>query len=114
MKINFVKTIIAMSISLLIAYALFSFNDIENRILLSVGGFLFLAVTLVVTIGTSFERPRTSTNIKAASGVFFVIGFIENLMFTFISFSIPTYIITSGLLLLIFILITYSLYRANE
>ncbi len=114
MKINFVKTIIAICFSLLIAYGLFSFHGSENRILLSVGSFLFLAITLIVTIGTSFERPRTATNVKAVSGIFFTIGLIENLIFTFISFSIPSYVITNALLILLFILITYSINGKNE
>ncbi len=37
MKINFVQTIIAIAVSLLIAYGLYSFHDSENKILLSVG-----------------------------------------------------------------------------
>ena len=55
MKINFVQTIIAIAVSLLIAYGLYSFHDSENKILLSAGSFVFLATTLVLTIGTSFQ-----------------------------------------------------------
>lgn len=114
MKINFVQTIIAIAVSLLIAYGLYSFHDSENKILLSAGSFLFLATTLVLTIGTSFQLPRTTTNVRVVSGIFFAVALISNLIFTFISFSIPSYVITNGILLLVFILIAYSINKAKQ
>lgn len=114
MKINFVQTIIAIAVSLLIAYGLYSFHDSENKILLSVGSFVFLAPTLVLTIGTSFEFSRTTTNIRVVSGIFFAVALISNLVFTFLNFSVPIYVITNGILLLVFILITYSINKAKQ
>jgi hypothetical protein len=114
MKINFVQTIIAIAISLLIAYGLYSFHDSENKILLSTGSFVFLTSALVMTIGTSFELPRTTINVKVVSGIFFAIALFSNLIFTFIRFSIPSYVIINGTLLLIFILIAYSIHKAKQ
>ena len=102
MKVNFVQTIIAIAVSLLIAYGLYSFHDSENKILLSSGSFVFLMVTLIFAIGTSFELPRTTTNVRVVSGIFFAIALISNLIFTFINFSIPSYVIINGILLLVF------------
>ena len=114
MKINFVQTIIAIAVSLLIAYGLYSFHSSENKILLSAGSFVFLATALVMTIGASFELPRTTTNIRVVSGIFFVIALISNLIFTFINFSVPSYVIINGILLLVFILIAYSINKAKQ
>ena len=114
MKINFVQTIIAIAMSLLISYGLYSFHDSENKLLLSAGGFVFLATTLLLTIGTSFEFPRTTTNIRVVSGIFFAVALISNLIFTFIAFSVPSYGITNGILLLVFILIAYSINKAKQ
>lgn len=114
MKINFVQTIIAIAVSLLIAYGLYSFHDSENKILLSTGSFLFLATALVMTIGASFAPPRTTTNIRVVSGIFFTIALISNLIFTFINFSVPSYIIINGILLLVFTLIVYSINKAKQ
>lgn len=114
MKINFVQTIIAIAVSLLIAYGLYSFHDSENKILLSAGSFLFLATTLVLTIGTSFQLPRTTTNVRVVSGIFFAVALISNLIFSFLTFSVPSYVITNGILLLVFILIAYSINRAKQ
>ena len=114
MKINFVQTIIAIALSLLISYGLYSFHNSENKMLLSAGSFVFLAATLVMTIGTSFEFPRTTTNVKVVSGIFFAVALISNLIFTFIKFSVPRYVIINGILLLVFILIAYSINRAKQ
>jgi len=114
MKVNFVQTIIAIAVSLLIAYGLYSFHDSENKILLSAGSFVFLALTLILTIGTSFELPRTTTNVRVVSGIFFVIALISNLVFTFLKFSVPSYVIINGILLLVFILIAYSINTAKQ
>ena len=113
MKINFVQTIIAIALSLLISYGLYSFHDSENKMLLSAGSFLFLALTLIITIGASFELPRTTTNVKVVSGIFFAVALISNLIFTFIKFSVPSYVIINGILLLVFILIAYSINRVK-
>jgi len=114
MKINLVQTIIAIAVSLLIAYGLYNFHDSENKILLSAGSFVFLATALVMTVGASFELPRTTTNIRVVSGIFFAVALISNLIFMFLSFSQPSYIITNGILLLIYVLITYSINRAKQ
>lgn len=114
MKLNVVQTIIAIAISGLISYGLYSFHDSENKIVLSLGSFVFLATTLVIAIGVNFEQPRTTTNIRVVSGIFFTIALISNLLFSFFTFSTPSYIITNGILLLIFVLTAYSINKANQ
>jgi hypothetical protein len=113
MKINFVQTLIAIAISLFIAYGLYSFNDSENKILLSTGSFVFLATALVMSIGVSFNLPRTTTNIRVVSGIFFAIALLSNLIFSFINFSVPSYVIINGILFSVFILIAYSINTAK-
>ncbi|MEJ6736431.1 MAG: hypothetical protein QNK84_05295 [Flavobacteriales bacterium] len=114
MKLNFVQTIIAIVLSILIAYGLYSFHASENKMLLSLGSFIFLATTLIITIGVNFEQSRTTTNVRVVSGIFFIIAFASNLIFSFFTFSPPSYIITNGILLLIFILISYSINKAKQ
>ncbi len=114
MKINFVQTSIAIVGSLLIAYGFYSFHDSENKLLLSLGSFVFLAITLVITIGVNYEQSRTTTNVRVVSGIFFIVALASSLIFSFLKFSTPTYIITNGILLLIFILIVYSINKAKQ
>jgi hypothetical protein len=114
MKVNFIKSIIAIAVSGLIAYGFYSFHDSENKLLLSVGSFLFVAITLLLTIGISFDLPRTSTNVRTVSAIFFLVALTSNIIFSFVSFSVPLYIIANGILILLYTLITYSIANAKQ
>jgi len=114
MKINFIPTFISLLISALISYGLSVIHVLETNFLLSLGSFIFLGTTLVITIGVNFEQSRTTTNLRVVSGIFFGVGLITNLIFSFFKFSIPSYVITNGILLLIFVLIVYSINKAKQ
>lgn len=114
MKINFVQTIIAIVLSALIAYGLYNFHNGENKMLLSAGSFIFLSISLILSIGVNFEQSRTTTNIRVVSGIFFAIALASNLIFSFLKFTTPSYVIINGILLLVFILIAYSINRAKQ
>jgi hypothetical protein len=114
MKLNFIPTIIAVGISVLIAYGFYSFHSSDKKLLLSAGSFVLLALPLILTIGVNFDLPRTTTNIRTVSGVFFVASLASNLTFSFCSFSTPIYVIINGILLMTFTLIIYSISRARQ
>ena len=114
MKIDFIKMIIGLAVSALIAYGFYAFNENANNELLVFGSLFFLAITLVVMMGVSFELPRTSALIRTVSGIFFVIALLSNMVFAFIDFKSATYIIINGILFLIYGLIAYSLAQAKQ
>jgi len=114
MKLNSVKSIISIAVSGLIAYGFYSFHVSNNKLLLSVGSFLFLLLTLLFTLAVSFEQSRTTTMARTTSAIFFVIAFVSNLTFSFFNFSIPIYIIVNGIALLTYFLITYSISKAKQ
>lgn len=114
MKLNFVKSIISLAVSSLIAYGFYSFHESNNKLLLTAGSFLFLSLTLLFTLGVSFEQSRTTTMIRTTSAIFFVIAFASNLTFSFFTFSTPIYVIVNGIGFLTYSLITYSISRAKQ
>lgn len=114
MKLNFVKSIISIAVSGLIAYGFYSFHESNNRLLLSVGSFLFLSLTLLFTLAVSFEQSRTTTMTRSTSAIFFVIAFASNLIFSFFTFTTPIYVIVNGIAFLTYSLITYSISRAKQ
>lgn len=114
MKIKIVQTIIAIAICALISYGLHSFYEGENKLLLTIGSFLFLSSTLIMTIGIELKYTRAGINMKVVSGIFFAIALISNLIFSFIHFSIPSYLIMNGLLFLLSFLLLYSLSRTKQ
>jgi len=114
MKLKLVPALIALAIAALIAFAMYSFTTGLNKQLIALGSFLFVAVTLFSAIGVSYDHKRTGTNIRALAMVFFFIALISNIGFVYFSFSQALYIITNGILLLVFILISYTIAAAKQ
>ena len=114
MKLNIVPALIAIAISALIAFGMYSFTIGLNKELIAFGSFLFAAVTLISAIGISYDYKRTATNVRALAMVFFFIALISNVGFVYFSFSQAAYIVTNGILLLVFILISYAIVGAKQ
>lgn len=113
MKFKIIPTTIALAISLLLGLLFFYFHGNENKILLGLGSFLFSSITLGCLIGTEFELPRTSINIKVLSSVFFIFGMVVNLLFSYLQFVISSYIIAIGIMSLVFILLVYQIFKTQ-
>lgn len=114
MKIKIIPAIIALGISLLMAYGFYSFCDTDRNFAMAAGSFATAAITLLVTIAGKFELPRTSANVKTVAGLFCVLSIASNLVFAYITFAMPAYVITMGIEMLVFLLITYSIYQAKQ
>jgi len=114
MKIDYIKTIIAIAVSMLIAYGFYSFQHSENSQLLVFTSFIELLLAGFFVLGLRFEQSRTTTNIRVVSTIFFFVFLFSNITFSFFEFSKQVYIITNGLLVLTSILIIYSLLKAKQ
>ena len=114
MKLDFIKTIIAIAVSGLIAYSFFVFNTSVNKDLLTFGSLFFFIITLTMTIGVSFKLPRTTSLIRTVSAIFFTIALISNVVFSFMDFKEATYIIVNGILFLIYGLTAYSIGKVKQ
>lgn len=114
MKFDFVKIIIAVAISILLAYACYEICDYEHiQGVITIGAFLTISIPLVLALGVSSQQERSSVMLKTLSWVFLLIEMVSNVVFVFFDFSIPVYIIVNGLILLIFALIYNSIYRTK-
>ena len=114
MKLNFVQAIIAIAISTLISYGFYIFNESENNIIFSLGSFVIFSTSLIFFLGTDFELPRTTTNVRVVSVIYFIVAMISSLIFTFINFTVPSFVITNAIMLLVYILIIFSIYKAKQ
>jgi len=114
MKIDLIKTIIAIGVSILIAYGFYSFHHSVNSQLLVASSFVELSLSGFFVLGLRFEKPRTTANIRLVSSIFFFIFLVVNIAFSFFDFSKQSYIITNGLILLTCILIVYSIFKAKQ
>lgn len=115
MKIKIIPSIIAIAISALVSYGIYSIsrNSLDNTLLATGCGVMSL-FTLVTALGIQFKQPRATANIKIVSLIFFVIALVSNLIFAFWVPSQPAYIIVNGLLLLVWLLVVYGLSKAKQ
>lgn len=115
MKIKTVPAIIAVALCALIAYGFYAGSRSEDqRLWVTIGGGLSLLLTVGAVLGVSLERTRASVNMKIVSGIFAGILLLLNIIFCcFSSFSLPVYIILSGILLLTWLLVVYGIARAK-
>jgi phosphatidylserine synthase len=116
MKVNYVYGVIAVGICALLSYAVYTISKSMDRNVLTLCSFVAMIIPLFCAMGLKVEETeRTNINLKVLATVFFVLTLICNMIFAFcISFSMPLYIILNGLLVLIFVLIYYSIYRVKQ
>jgi len=114
MKLKFVPTLTGALIAALFAYAMYSFSLGQNKELITGGSFLYIAITLILAFGSSFGSARTGTNIRTLAMVFFIAGIASHAAFAYFGSSQPAYIFVNGILLLIFILLSYLIAGAKQ
>lgn len=114
MKVDILKGIIAVAISALLAYACYEVCDFERlQWFVAVGALLTLGTPLMFALGLSAKQERSSVMLKALSWTIFTVELLANGIFVFFDFSIPVYVIVNGLVLLLFLLVCNSIYRAG-
>lgn len=111
MKVNPVLTAIAVLLSCVLTYMVYSLcNDEEEyKALLCVCSFLSFASTLSVAIGVSFLNTRANVNIKITSLLCVLILLISNISFALVGVNDSALIIITALVLLLFLLLAYLL-----
>lgn len=114
MKPNPILLSISTAVAALLAYANFSIAPAGQALLLSIGSFILLSVTLGIAMGTSFEAARSGVSIKIVAFGFFFLSLVTNLIFAFTGYSNPVFIITNGLEFLLFTTISYLIFKTNQ
>jgi Na+-transporting NADH:ubiquinone oxidoreductase subunit NqrB len=109
LKINVVPTILAVALSILMAYALYVYTDCAaNKWLVAVGGGVMSLGSLFGLMGFTKEPTRTMSLMRVLSLLFFVIMLISSVVFCSIGeFKAPTYVIVNGAIFLIYVLTIY-------
>ena len=117
MKINWVTTLIAICLSVLITFGFYSFIPIEKDTVLhnvtTVISFIFILMTFVLSLGVSFSEGRTTAVIRTTSFIFLFIGVLSLTLLSYLNSSIPFLVILMGMLFLVYLLIVYALAKAE-
>lgn len=114
MKTDPVKLIISLVICALISFGLYQLCEVDpQRIWVLCCSFLFLSVTSCFTLGFSLTS-RGSIMLKTLSGIFFLVGILFHLLFALFVFNQTLFLIADGLLLLVYLLVAQSIYKAKQ
>ena len=112
MKIDFVKSFIAIAISALLAYACYEICKFEQvQWVITIGAFLTIALPALFAMAVTVKAERSSIVLSIFSWVMLLVEIVVNGIFLFFDFSIPVYIIINGLLLLLYILVYNTIYK---
>ena len=112
MKFNLFLVFISIAFAGLAAFSFFITNmDAPYRIHITVGSGLSLFVTLSGMLALTLSHRGATLNVRFVSGLFVTVLLIEHIVFSFISASFPPYIIITGVLLVLYILICYLIIR---
>jgi len=114
MKINPLNCLISVLIGALLTYGLVTLNSNTMKLLTGIGAFIFLASTLTSAIGITFSETRKGVNVRILSFVFFTVALFINLFFAILSTSQTGYIVTCGILFLLYLYIAQAIYSAEQ
>ncbi|MDR1317222.1 MAG: hypothetical protein LBK13_10150 [Spirochaetales bacterium] len=113
MKINPVMLIVSLAISGLIAFGFYTLNKGEVYLwLITIGSGLLSSITLSGILAVSFNVKGGTGNYKIVSVLFFLITLISNIIFNFLDFTPPPYIIVNGILFLLYVTVEYGVIKA--
>ncbi|MCL2762825.1 MAG: hypothetical protein FWD36_06440 [Treponema sp.] len=113
MKLNVVLTFIVIALAGLSAFGFYIANEGDiYRILITAGSGLSLVVTLGGLLALSSPNRGSIVNVRVVSGLFFLALLIVHIVFSFTGVVFSPYIIITGALLLLYILLCYLIIRA--
>jgi hypothetical protein len=114
MRVHPVNILIALMVAGLLTFGMTSADANTIGGMLAVGSFLVLGSTLGAALGLEFENRRTAVNLKVVASVFFAIGLAMQLVFCFGHFSQTSYVVANGIVFLVFVLSSNSVYSARQ
>jgi len=119
MKINFVRFIIGFALSILISYGFYAFWNVTTKgsdmhFAVVVSSFVYSLFCISNTLSMVYNSKRTTILIRTVSAIFFAVGLGVLILFSIYSSNLPAFIISIGVLFLIYLLIVYSLKKSNQ
>jgi hypothetical protein len=110
MKINFFTLMMSVLIGLLVAFFLSKYTLEENKIMFAIGCFISITSGIAGIITLNFDYSRTNVLIKVTSGIFLSVFLAINILFSiFNEYDYSSYVLATGIALIIFILSIYTI-----
>ena len=114
MKIDLLKTTIAILICALLAYASYETCRVESaRWIISIGSFITLSIPFTLALGVLAKKERSLVLLSVLSWIMFAVEIVVNFCFILVDFSIPAYVVVNGLLFLLYMLVYSFIFRTR-
>lgn len=115
MKLNIFTAILSVALASIIAFFLSFYVSSANKLILGIGSFMTLSITLVGSVSMSFDYDRTTILTRITSVVFFALLFSSQIIFTILNnFFLPTYVLVSGGMTILYSIIVYGISRSKH
>ncbi|MCQ2233859.1 MAG: hypothetical protein MJZ24_03840 [Paludibacteraceae bacterium] len=115
MKINIIPSMIVLMVSVLLAYLFYTISDAEEQMLkaLAISGFVSIGICLECGIGLSFNDSHHTANSFATSIFFLIVFIVEHCCFAAWGTNHEWLIITTGLLLVLYLFVYYGISKTK-
>ena len=115
MRVNTITAILSILLAAIIAFFLSFYVSGTNKWILGIGSFFTLGSALAGTVSLSFDYDRTTMLTRTISGVFFALILISQIFFVVIDrFLLPTYVLVTGGMAILFALVVYGISRSKH
>ena len=113
-KINIIQTILAIGINVIIGFAFYNYAHTEYKLIFGIATGILLTIISFLMMGISHPNAKTNINTKTVSGIFYIIILVTNLIFMFINFKLPIFIIINGIIFLIYLSIYSAIQKSRQ
>jgi hypothetical protein len=114
MKINPIFTLIALFLTGIFSYSLYVFSENDFKTIYVSLGSICIGIYLCSLIGVNFGDTRKNINIKTLTSFFLLLQIIILVYFSFQNKFLPSFIISTGLLMIIYLASSFFISKQNN
>lgn len=111
MRFDTPKLLFSVIVSGLVSYGFYSFNSLDQNILIATISFIILTLNLTLLTAVSFNDSRDKVNLRVISMIFLLLFIVSLFVVNNFFFSTTSLIIIFGLAVSLYLYLIYSLSR---
>lgn len=113
MKLHPVNLIIAILFSAVAAYGLWSIDGVLKDYI-AIGSFAYFVATLAPAIALLIDSGRRAVNFRLVCTVFFVLGLLGNLIFSYVPSSVTFYLVSNLIVFILYVFLANSIFSSRQ
>ena len=115
MKVNTFLTLIALILSSLLGYWVYSVADTDaHATLAGVLSAICLAIPLIMGFCVSYQTSAAIVNVRTLSCALFLLMLILHFYYANIGISMPSYVLINGIIICIYLAIIYAILKSKQ